>query len=284
MGQLVLQPDAAAGVDSFMSAAIPTFKLGTNTNLYCGHSLGNKTRWLIRFNIDSIPDDAIITSAVLALGVTTVTDNANACTIRRVAKNWVEADVTWNSYDSTNNWDSAGGDFIASPVDSFSAPLIENIGSFAISVINTLTAAHEAGDEFDIGCRYDIEDGGTTDEVWISDSSDGTTPTTRPQLTVQFLVPNKFTASGETNTDPSSPTLSRIRRFTASSSVLATATADLGEAPKSFLELEMTVAAPMFDVKTGAVLEMNAAVLSIDVEAGLVADASAAQLVYNFEI
>ncbi|MCD6590689.1 MAG: right-handed parallel beta-helix repeat-containing protein [Candidatus Aenigmarchaeota archaeon] len=82
-----------------------------------GHILMTSyTEGLIKFNISSIPDNAIITS--VRLYVTMSTDSGTTATYRlwnMTTTDWTESGATWNKKDGTNSW--ASGSFSSADYD-----------------------------------------------------------------------------------------------------------------------------------------------------------------------
>jgi|WetSurMetagenome_2_1015567.scaffolds.fasta_scaffold15273_9 hypothetical protein len=98
--------------DTFIDDGAPTSNYGTFVYWLVGHYTtdSRKRRSLIKFDISSIPAGAVISGGTLA--VTFQADNAGVggtiCAYRQL-KNWVSGTATWNKYDASNNWTTAGG-------------------------------------------------------------------------------------------------------------------------------------------------------------------------------
>jgi hypothetical protein len=104
------RPDAASGVDTHINSAAPTTNYNTATSISAGTSTTNTFRTLIKFDISSIPATATIISAKLILFVSSDSStNARIFVVRRLLRNWVLAQATWNIYSTGNNWQTAGG-------------------------------------------------------------------------------------------------------------------------------------------------------------------------------
>jgi hypothetical protein len=109
---LTIQPDATAGLDTSIDSANPTVNYGTGTSMRCGDetSAANACRSLLKFDLSGIPTGSTILTAVLT--VTLVEDRSSNERIKRVyrlKRAWTEGGATWNKYDGTNNWSTAGG-------------------------------------------------------------------------------------------------------------------------------------------------------------------------------
>ncbi|MEM2916512.1 MAG: DNRLRE domain-containing protein, partial [Candidatus Woesearchaeota archaeon] len=106
---IVIQPDASAGKDAYISSSSPNTNYGTADPLKVQT---NSLRALIWWNLSSIPADANISCAIMELYVPSVQKTANNnVTVRRLVQKWYENNVTWNKYDGANSWATAGGDY-----------------------------------------------------------------------------------------------------------------------------------------------------------------------------
>lgn len=75
-----------------------------------------RDRSLLRFNLGSLPAGATLSSANLILTVSNPyggNPNAEAMNVHRLTQVWNEGGVTWNKYDGTTTWATAGGDYDA---------------------------------------------------------------------------------------------------------------------------------------------------------------------------
>ena len=100
-------------LDAFINQAASS---ASDDNLYAGNVrvLGsdNVRRTLLRFDLTSIPTSAVIVSAVLTLHNNTTTTFSGTQTFwaYHSATNWTSG-VNWITYDGTNAWTTAGGDY-----------------------------------------------------------------------------------------------------------------------------------------------------------------------------
>lgn len=138
MTVLTLQPDATAGVDSYLALGTPTFNFGVGGNFGAGAVTVNEPRrGLLKFDISSLPAGATLNSAILTL----FCESESATTDRTVgahrgltqwfegAKNGAAPDAsqdgsTWNLRNANGAlaWGAAGGqsgtDYAATATDS----------------------------------------------------------------------------------------------------------------------------------------------------------------------
>lgn len=110
MAQVTLNPTA----DVHITQSIPTSNQNgvgfIDVGEYNG-ATGDTRRALIKFDLSSIPAGSIITSATFRIynTGTDLTDNARTMYANRMKRAWTETGATWNKYDGTNDWATAGG-------------------------------------------------------------------------------------------------------------------------------------------------------------------------------
>ena len=97
-------------IDTTIRAANPTVNYGTSTVLQIGVTSGYPYRTLIKWDLSGIPSSEICDSATLSLWLDVDAAPTYAITfgVYRILRNWGETTVTWNKYDGTNNWTTAG--------------------------------------------------------------------------------------------------------------------------------------------------------------------------------
>lgn len=109
---ITLQPDAAAGDDTYIDNQLTTTNFGTNASLLIGESNAETrdNRCLIKFDLSSIPAGSQIISATLSLWqFAELSNNARDMRVFLLKRVWVETEATWNEYSSGNSWQNAGG-------------------------------------------------------------------------------------------------------------------------------------------------------------------------------
>ncbi len=200
---LTLQPNAADGIDTMIMNGGATNNCGGHSSLYIGEETGS-TNWidrtLIRFNLISIPSDAIITSSVLSLYAwSDYSSNARTCRVYRQKRAWLEgtrvfADdapatgATWIRYDTTNNWQTAGGfganDCEQADIGSRDFTATETLNEFKNFV---LTPTTKAG--LDLGNGWMVKMDTETNDAYGFASSDHATAAWHPKLVVGYTLP-----------------------------------------------------------------------------------------------
>lgn len=193
------QPDAAAGIDAMISAVEATYNFGTFIDFWLGWGDDWLCRFLIKFDLTALPADAIISAATFSFYITAdYADAGGTWRIYRQKRAWVEgtraraADspatgVTWNRYDTTNNWQTAGG---------FGADDCEqtDIGSRAFTATETinefkdfsLTPTTKAGLDLGNGWLIKAVLESSTYNEYDGVTSDDATAAYRPKLVVDY--------------------------------------------------------------------------------------------------
>ena len=104
--------DQALTADTYIADDAPTTNHGTENGLYGGEWNGGAqvARTLLKSDLSSIPTSATVLSATLSLWVAAdYADNTRTYRVFRQKRAWTEAGATWNKYDGTNDWQTAGG-------------------------------------------------------------------------------------------------------------------------------------------------------------------------------
>lgn len=116
-----IQPDAAAGLDTYILSSTPTTNYGTSAELAVGESnaADSKARTLITFDLTGLPYDMDVMSATLTLTVSSsaLASNSGTLQVFGVYADWQEASATWNRRRSSAScfqgscpWQVAGAD------------------------------------------------------------------------------------------------------------------------------------------------------------------------------
>jgi YD repeat-containing protein len=101
--------------DCAISEETPTTSYCTSPTMTIGSeaALTYTRRALVQFDLSSLPADAQVVDADLALYLASeTTTNTTTLAARQLTQSWTNA-ATWNTYDGTHAWASPGGDFAA---------------------------------------------------------------------------------------------------------------------------------------------------------------------------
>ena len=189
---LILQP-GSGGEDAYVwDGAHKDKNFGVSTKLSANNASAERTSFL-RFDLSGLPSEARVVGATLELFLT----GGNALssgvldvhTVTKPRVEGVEDDavptrpgVTYNDYDGTNPWDSGGGDFDATPVDSITIPSMVT-GPYQWNVGDAVVAWVDGATNNGFVLRAS---GGTVDKVDFT-SSDGATASQRPKLSIDYV-------------------------------------------------------------------------------------------------
>ena len=188
------QPDGASGIDTVIWSNDANTNFGTGTDIRVGENdsaVNEINRALIKFDLSTIPADAVVTSAILTLTIVTdKSSNVRTQRVFRLKRAWTEAGATWNKYDGTNNWQTAGG---------FGADDCEqtDIGSLSLSASETgaksWTLDNSAIQEMISGAftnnGFLIKADTESNDGYRYASSDHATAGSRPKLVIEYTVP-----------------------------------------------------------------------------------------------
>jgi uncharacterized repeat protein (TIGR01451 family) len=109
---LVIQPDPAAGEDTYIASASQVQNYGTQTQITSSSQSNSPVHPLVRFNLSGVPAGATVLSAIFEMyyfsSKVSVTESLN---VHRALRSWTETGATWRTYDGANNWSSQGGDY-----------------------------------------------------------------------------------------------------------------------------------------------------------------------------
>ena len=196
MATYTSQPDGASGIDTRLISDIPDTNNGTGTTLIIGHDGGPGVgRSLIKFDLSSIPSSAVVSSATLTLTpVGDYSSNARTLSVYRCLRAWTEAGATWNKYDGTNAWGTAGADNTTSDRESTA------IGTYNQSASGTLNVGKDIS--LDVTKIQEMIRGLFTNNGFVlrvatenNDayqwaSSDHATAAYRPKLVIEYTLPS----------------------------------------------------------------------------------------------
>lgn len=188
MPTIVIQPDAAAGKDSYVDGANPGTNHGTNDALFLGSSFFDPGyyiyRSLIEFDLSSY-EGVGMTGATLSLRCSALSGSPSIY-IRRVTAAWVESTVTWNNQPAHDSV-------------TIDTRVVNATGWWDWNVLS-LAQAWVAG-TVNSGLKLL---GPEDSEAWAScRSSDFATAEDRPKLTIVYTERPTVTATSPTGTQAS---------------------------------------------------------------------------------
>ncbi|MDQ1301130.1 MAG: hypothetical protein QG637_1051, partial [Chloroflexota bacterium] len=188
----VLQPAPTVGVDAYIKKEKPDERRGTDTELRVKGEANKLKRALLKFDLSSLPTDAIVSSATLSLYVKGASGGALTINAHRVTPSWNEAQVTWKARDKAASqlWATQGGDYDAAVAASTVVDDTKNV--WRSWSIGSLVSGWLSAPATNYGVI--LEASSSNAEKIFKSSDDGTT-SQRPKLEVCFsagltLTPN----------------------------------------------------------------------------------------------
>jgi hypothetical protein len=184
---LEVQPGAAQGKDCHLNSV----SQDTNYNITALYLHRDYYRGLIQFDLSSIPANATVTAATLTVYVTNSGHTVQAFRILP-ANDWVEDEATWNSRKTGTSWagsagcGTAGTDYDATYAFSLAPGAAGSYQDWALDANGIADVqGWVAGTFVNYGLRLYVT--GTNDVRFYS--SDHSTASERPKLTVEYTLP-----------------------------------------------------------------------------------------------
>ena len=196
MGIYTIQPGIADGNDTVIASALPDDASGylntVNTVIVTHGKATQLDRSLISFDISSVPSAAKIKSAHLNIILTGTTVGDFTILVRRLTRNFVNGQATWNSYQTGSAWTNPGGDLSTKNELSFYVPVVGGGNpSTPITVLGLgpmINDARSAGfNKLNLVLMDSDEANGNKDTDFFS--ADHATASNRPKLTIITVKP-----------------------------------------------------------------------------------------------
>jgi hypothetical protein len=175
----MIQPDPADGLDNYLDDSTPTLNYGTITYTWAQSEGGTVKRPILQFDISSLEGEVI--DARIWMYCNGGSIGSATIGVHRVTQAWTESGSNWNTYDGTNNWATAGGDYIstAEDTDSFVIPL-----GWRSWDITSMVTGWMAGDYENNGMIFVPQ--GTSYGKFFHSSDYVTNPALRPYIQVTY--------------------------------------------------------------------------------------------------
>jgi len=197
-------PAGSANVDTNIRLSTPSRNWGTDPSLYVGvtNAATNVYRTLIAFDLSDIPAGATVTACSLTVNVTQRTSPTPGHVRRLCGEHWLdgdgqsEAQATWNNWATGAAWGAAGagatdcaagGDYATVGEVAYTPPAAKGFFTFPDLSVLCQDALDQRGGWLRLRLSQDAE--ATPSNLLKLDSSDATTPATRPQLSVTWTSP-----------------------------------------------------------------------------------------------
>lgn len=174
-----------ATYDARMVGAAPNNNYETDFLALNAHS-ANMTRTLFNWATSgSIPAGSAVSSASLQLNsYSPVNLSDREAKFHPTTQAWVESGVTYNKYDGTNNWASAGGDFDTGVVDTVTVTATTSTQTFTVT--NCVQENVSNGDDVDFIMKWTDEAEAVQTSIAFRQGEYGTAAE-RPKLTINYI-------------------------------------------------------------------------------------------------
>ena len=192
-----------AAEDTYLSAANVTYNNGGNVELHVDVTTGTARRTALKWDVSSIPTNATVSSASLALYV--INTSPYQYSLYNMRRTWVEGissqaasstSANWNTYDGANSWGTVGAantstdryntNLWSATTTSFSTTgsKTETLNSDGVAVVQGWIA----GSVSNFGLIMQNYSGTTNDAVYFA-SSENSTVANRPKLNLSYCIP-----------------------------------------------------------------------------------------------
>jgi hypothetical protein len=177
---LTIQPDAAAGKDTYVYEDDPTENHGDSSWVYAGVDVSSTCRAYLQFSLASLPADIVIVNARVSLTyVASDMPAAIAVGAYPVLGAWTETGVTWNNQPV----------FATTPEYTYNVPTAVS-GNFIYWSITNMVEGWYSGSLANYGLLLKSVSESNGDGWAGFSSSDWFTATARPKLTISYYDPN----------------------------------------------------------------------------------------------
>lgn len=190
-----LSGDVSADTRLTGFGGLETFNWGTADDLDVGEfkAAAELYRSLVKFDLSSIPTNAVVSSANLQLydGAEDHSDNTRTMRCYRIRRAWVETEVTWNIWKTGNSWTTPGcgdttNDREATDIGSISMPATEVLGYVTITLTNSAVQEWISGDFANNGVLLQMDtEADDGHRFWSREKNAAAHP---PQFTVIYTV------------------------------------------------------------------------------------------------
>lgn len=197
---LMLQPDGTEGLDAYIRSDSPSTPRGGNEEQFIGWYLtwGSRMRFLIRFDLSALPPSAIISSTILTLTRRgSYASVPSTVRVYRLRRDWVESQVTWNSWKTGSAWSVPGATGELDCDATVIASLDRGVGDSGVHSW-ALSGTSKSALDFGYGwlLRPVVESG--PNALYSYYPSENETPSRRPKLVIEYTVyvPSSHQMSG----------------------------------------------------------------------------------------
>lgn len=204
---LTLQPNAAAGLDTYIYSGASSTNYGTNAAMGVGedNNTNNRiARSLIKFDLSSVPANAAIQDATLSIWTgSDLSSNNRTIRVYRLKTPFNETQATWNVSATGVNWQMAGASG-ANDRESTAIGSVTILNNEALNVEKQIPLTPAGIQEMVAGTFVNrgflIQADTEQNDRFSYRTSDATTSSQRPKLVIQYTIPTVSSTSTSTPT------------------------------------------------------------------------------------
>lgn len=194
------------GVNGYTGGASTHIRSDNPTTNYNGYSvpagsqlvLGDVStgniRGLYSFDLSSLPTNATINSVTVTLTIHASDGTSSGNTLQvdllQLSRSFNESTATWNTYDGTNAWTTAGGDtgalLASTSATTKTAPAGTLLTFTSTALATSLQSAYDASSSFNFLAKLDAES--LTRDIYFLGGDNDPTLAYRPLLTIDYTV------------------------------------------------------------------------------------------------
>ena len=142
----------SASSDSLLHSANTTTNYETSTSLDSATGTGDDA-WVFKFDLSSIPAGSTIKSAVIRI-YESLRGSGGTFIFYRLVRDWTESGVTYNTYDGSNNWGTAGALNSSTDYTATDSVTTGNAnGGWVTAVVTNIVSAQFSGNNYGIIMR-----------------------------------------------------------------------------------------------------------------------------------
>lgn len=180
---LTLQP-GAAGEDSWLDSTHGGTNYGAATTMTVAGQKNSK-RPILRFDISTIPANAVIDGATLSLYLSAGAGNPITTAAHLVTAQWNEVQATWNNRLAGVHWTKAGGDYNPRVIDQ---TIVNNTIGWKTWNVTQLVDLWYRGRLTNYGLILENPNNANNQDKTFYSSDYAAVPTLRPKLDIRYRV------------------------------------------------------------------------------------------------
>jgi hypothetical protein len=190
-------PSYAGTIDTTLKQVAPTTNYGSETTLYADGDDGSGVdlATLIQWGVSGIPAGSVVQSASITLRISNST--ANTYNVYGLVRPWSESQATWQNATTSTAWATAGA-MAASDRGAVVGTITGSTGTRTVALNGAGISLVQSWVDGGTNAGISIASATNTDGLDVR-SSEYTTASYRPKLTITYLPPDSGSGTGGTS-------------------------------------------------------------------------------------